>query len=598
VTTESTSTRGGDAVKLAGNLAKVFEASQQLFAEYLAHAQQDTGYQVLDPGVVAQTFQAAMAHALAKPEVVVQQQLRFWTDYWRLYGQTVERMLGKPAGDPVVQSAADDKRFRDDLWSANAVSEFTKQCYLLVAQHMRESAARTQGLDEHSRRKLEFFTRQFVAAMSPSNFAATNPQVMKATIDSGGENLVRGVANLLADLRRGKGKLRPTMTDLAAFKLGENVATTPGKVVFQNELMQLLQYTPTTETVYRRPLLIMPPWINKFYILDLKPKNSFIRWAVGEGHTVFVISWVNPDGRLAQKDFEDYMVDGPIAALDAIRAATGEKNANVIGYCIGGTLLASTLAWLAAKGDRRIASATFFTSLLDFTDVGELSVFIDEEQIGRMEQEMRAKGYFDGAHMSQAFNLLRENDLIWSVFVGNYLLGREPPAFDLLYWNSDSTRMPERMHSFYLRNMYLRNRLREPGGITLAGVPIDLAKVKLPAYFLSTREDHIAPWKSTYAGAKLLSGPVSFVLGGSGHIAGVVNPPAANKYGYWTRDTLADTADDWLAGATAHEGSWWPHWLQWIAKHAGTRVPAREPGASGMPAIEDAPGSFVKARVD
>ncbi len=598
MTEEARPTGGPDAKKLAANMDKVLESSHKLLAEYFAQASQDSGYQVLDPAVVTRTFQEAMARALAKPETFVEQQFKFWNDYWRLHTQTLERMLGKPGGEPVAKAGAEDKRFKDELWAGNAVFDFTKQCYLLVSQHLRESAARVEGLDEHSRRKLEFYTRQFVGALSPSNFVATNPQVLKATIDSGGENLVRGLATMLEDLRRGKGQLRPKMTDLEAFKLGENIATTPGKVVFQNELMQLVQYAPATETVYRRPLLIVPPWINKFYILDLKPKNSFIRWAVGEGHTVFVISWVNPDQRLANKDFEDYLREGLLAALDAVRAATGEETANVIGYCIGGTLTASALAYLAATGDRRVASATFFTSLLDFTDVGELAVFIDEEQIRRMEEEMRAKGYFDGAHMAQAFNLLRENDLIWSFFVDNYLLGREPRAFDLLYWNSDSTRMPERMHSFYLRNMYLWNRLRLPGGITLAGVPIDLAKIDIPAYFLSTREDHIAPWKSTYAGTRLPSGPVTFVLGGSGHIAGVVNPPSANKYCYWTREALAATPDDWLAGATRHEGSWWPHWSQWVAAHAGERVPAREPGAGALRAIEEAPGSYVKARGD
>jgi polyhydroxyalkanoate synthase len=591
-------TTGPDGAKLVANMAKLFDTSQKFFAEYFAQAGQDTGYDVLDPLVVIRTFQEAMASALARPEALIEQQVKFWDDYWRLYGQTVERMLGRAPGEPVAAPVPEDRRFKDESWVANAVFDFTKQCYLLVSQHLRESAARLEGLDEHTRRKLEFYTRQFVAALSPSNFVATNPKVLEATIDSHGENLVRGLENMLEDLRRGKGRLRPKMTDLEAFKLGENVATTPGKVVYQNELMQLLQYAPATQTVYRRPLLIVPPWINKFYILDLKPQNSFIRWAVSEGHTVFVISWVNPDARLAGKEFDDYLLDGPVAALDAIRAATGESETNAIGYCIGGTLLGSTLAWLAAKHERRIASATFFAAMLDFTEVGELSVFIDEEQIQLMEEEMHAKGYFDGAYMAQAFNLLRENELIWSFFVDGYLLGREPRAFDLLYWNSDSTRMPERMHSSYLRNMYLRNRLREPGGICLAGVSIDLAKVEVPACVVSTREDHIAPWKSVYAGAQLLGGPANFILGGSGHIAGIINPPSANKYCYWTREGLPATPDEWLSQATRHEGSWWPNWGRWIAAHGGGRVPPREPGVAALPAIEEAPGSYVKVRAD
>jgi polyhydroxyalkanoate synthase len=590
-------TPGTDPRSLAANIAQVFDVGQTLLAEYLGQMNPDTGYQVLDPAVVTRTFQDAAMQALADPLPFYEQGIRFWCDYMRLNVQTVARLSGRSAApSPVVTAAPDDKRFKDAQWAENVLFDFIKQSYLLVAQHTRENVACAQGLDAHSKRKLEFFTRQLIGALAPANFAATNPQVVKATLESGGENLVRGLKNMLDDLRRGKGQLRPRMTDLEAFKLGENVATTPGKVVFQNELMQLIQYAPTTETVFRQPLLIIPPWINKFYILDLKPKNSFIRWAVDQGHTVFVISWVNPDAKLAQKDFEDYLREGPLAALDAVGAATDEKVVNVIGYCIGGTLTASTLAYMAAKKDLRVASATFFTTLLDFSEVGEISVFIDEEQIQKMEAEMRTKGYFDGAHMSQAFNLLRENDLIWSFYVNNYLLGRDPQAFDLLYWNSDSTRMPEKMHSFYLRNMYQHNRLREPAALTLCGVPIDLGKIRVPAYFLSTREDHIAPWKSSYAGTQLVAGPVTFVVGGSGHIAGVINPPAANKYGYWTRDGLAATADDWLEGAAHHEGSWWPHWGQWVAEFAGKRVPARALGDGALSAIEDAPGSYVKER--
>jgi polyhydroxyalkanoate synthase subunit PhaC len=593
----SATTPGTDVRSLVANMVRVFEAGQTLLAEYFGQMNRDSSYQVLDPAVVTRTFQEAAAQALADPLPFYEQGIRFWADYMRLNVQTLARLSGwSAAPSRVVAAAPDDKRFKDEQWAENVWFDFIKQSYLLVAQHMRENVARAESLGEHSKRKLEFFTRQYISALSPANFAVTNPQVVKATFESGGENLIRGLKNMLDDLRRGKGQLRPRMTDLEAFKLGENVATTPGKVVFQNALMQLIQYAPTTATVFRRPLLIIPPWINKFYILDLKPKNSFIRWAVDQGHTVFVISWVNPDAKLAQKDFEDYLREGPLAALDAVGVATDEKVVNVIGYCIGGTLTASTLAYMAAKRNSRVASATFFATLLDFSDVGEISVFIDEDQIQKMEAEMRTKGYFDGAHMSQAFNLLRENDLIWSFYVNNYLLGRDPPAFDLLYWNSDSTRMPEKMHRFYLRNMYQRNRLREPGALTLGGMPIDLGKIRVPTYFLSMREDHIAPWKSSYAGTQLVSGPVTFVVGGSGHIAGVINPPAANKYGYWTRDALAATADEWLEGASHHEGSWWLHWGQWAAGFAGERVAAREPGDGALSPIEDAPGSYVKVR--
>jgi polyhydroxyalkanoate synthase len=388
------------------------------------------------------------------------------------------------------------------------------------------------------------------------------------------------------------------MTDAKAFELGVNIATTPGKVVFQNDLMQLIQYEPATKKQWKRPLLIIPPWINKYYILDLREKNSFIRWAVNEGMTVFVVSWVNPDERLAHKDFEDYLVEGPLAALDAMEKVTGEPDANVIGYCLGGTLLAATLGWLAAKKQKRIASATFMTALIDFSAPGELEVFIDEEQVGALEKKMKERGYLEGSEMANTFNLLRANDLIWSFVINNYLLGRDPFPFDLLHWNCDSTRMPAKMHSYYLRNMYMNNRLREPGGLTLAGVPIDLSKVTTPTYFVSAIEDHIAPWKATYAGPRLVKGKSRFVLSGSGHIAGMINPPAANKYGYWTSDKLPKSADEWLEGAAAHEGSWWTDWRAWITAHTGREVPARVPGKGRLPVIEAAPGSYARQRAD
>jgi polyhydroxyalkanoate synthase len=389
------------------------------------------------------------------------------------------------------------------------------------------------------------------------------------------------------------------MTDTKAVELGVTIATTPGKVVFQNDLMQLLQYEPTTAKVRKRPLLIIPPWINKYYILDLREKNSFVRWAVGEGMTVFVISWVNPDARLAHKDFEDYLLEGPLAALDAIEQATGEADTNVIGYCLGGTLLAAALGYLAAKKkQKRIASATFMTALIDFTEAGELEVFIDENQVASLEKKMRERGYLEGSEMGNTFNLLRANDLIWSFVINNYLLGRDPFPFDLLHWNCDSTRMPAQMHSYYLRNMYMRNKLREPGGLTLSGVPIDLSMVSLPTYFVSAVEVHIAPWKTTFAGPGLIRGGARFVLSGSGHIAGMINPPAANKYGYWTNDASAASADEWFAGAEQHDGSWWNDWREWIAPFLGREVPPRVPGRGKLRVIEAAPGSYARLRAD
>jgi polyhydroxyalkanoate synthase len=470
-----------------------------------------------------------------------------------------------------------------------------KQSYLIAARHIQHAVSKVEGLPEESEKKVAFFTRQYVDALSPSNFLLTNPQVLRETLASGGQNLVRGLNNLLADIEKGGGELRISMTDESAFKLGHNVATTPGKVVFQNDLMQLIQYQPRTPEVYKRPLVIIPPWINKYYILDLREKNSFIRWALDQGHTVFVISWVNPDASLAQKGFEDYMLEGPLAALDAVEKATGERRVNFIGYCLGGTLLGAALAFLKGKNQDRVASATFFVSLLDFSEPGELGVFIDEDQVASLERKMNERGYLEGSEMASTFNLLRANDLVWSFVVNNYLLGKDPFPFDLLYWNADSTRMPARMHSFYLRNMYIKNLLGVPGGITLAGEPIDLSKVRLPAYFISTVEDHIAPWKTTYKGARYLKGPVRFVLGGSGHIAGIVNPPAAKKYHYWTNDALPETAEAWFEGATQRPGSWWEDWQAWIdAQNAGEpKVKARNP----QNPLEDAPGSYAMMRI-
>jgi len=502
-------------------------------------------------------------------------------------------MLGQDA-PAVVQPAKGDARFKDQEWSDNFLFDYIKQSYLISARHLQHAVANVQGLPEESEKKIAFFTRQYVDALSPSNFVATNPQVLRETLASGGQNLIKGLNNLLADIEKGGGQLRISMTDEKAFQLGKNVATTPGKVVFQNDLLQLVQYQPTTSSVFRRPLLILPPWINKFYILDLREKNSFIKWAVDQGHTVFVVSWVNPDAKLASKGFDDYLTDGALAAMDAVRKVTGEDKLNVIGYCLGGTLLGTVLAWLAAKGDDRVGCATFFVSLLDFSQPGELGVFIDEAQVENLERRMNERGYLEGSEMASTFNMLRSNDLVWSFVINNYLMGKDPFPFDLLYWNSDSTRMPARMHSFYLRNMYLKNRLGVPGGIELAGVPMDLSKVTVPAYFISTAEDHIAPWKTTYKGAKYLGGPVRFVLGGSGHIAGIVNPPVAKKYQYWTNEAFPGTADEWLSSATSHPGSWWEDWQRWMeAQNGGDKVPARIPAN----ALEDAPGSYVMLRL-
>lgn len=582
-----------DPVEMSRMMAHIAEQSQHLVAEFL---QRQTPMQFgnPDPLNLGQAFFDMTARMMANPAKLMQAQFSLWQDYMSLWQSTTRKMLGETS-QPVVQPTTEDRRFKDALWDENYVFDFIKQSYLLSARWLQGTVREVEGLDDKTARKVDFYTRQFVDAMAPSNFAMTNPEVLRETLETGGENLVKGLSNLLGDLERGKGKLQIRMTDMAAFKVGENIAVTPGSVVFQNDLMQLLQYTPTTEEVTKAPLLIVPPWINKFYILDLREKNSFIKWAVAQGHTVFVISWVNPDSELADATFADYMTKGPLAALDAIEAATGERLVNIIGYCLGGTLTASTLAYMAVKNDKRIASATFFTTMVDFEEAGELSVFIDEEQLAALEEKMHERGYLEGSDMATTFNMLRANDLIWSFVVNNYLMGKEPFPFDLLYWNADSTRMPATMHSFYLRQMYQENRLSR-GKVKLLGTKIDLTKIDMPVFILSTREDHIAPWKSTYAATQLYAGPTTFCLAASGHIAGVVNPPAAGKYCHWVNDKLPRKPEQWLETATQKPGSWWPLWDEWAKGHGGGMVPARTPGDSKLAVIEAAPGSYVKVK--
>jgi polyhydroxyalkanoate synthase subunit PhaC len=585
-----------DAAQLARLYADIAQKSAALITRVLSNRQDGAIRPVADELGVAKAFMEAWSHMLANPFRLAEAQVKLWQDYWSLWQNSWMRLLGKET-QPVAQALSGDRRFKHEAWQNNFLYDYIKQSYLIAAKHLHESLAGVQGLDAHTAKKVDFYTRQYIDALSPSNFVMTNPEVMKETLASGGQNLIRGFANLLEDLTRGNGsQVRLKMTDDRAFKLGGNIAVTPGKVVYQNDLMQLIQYTPATETVYRQPLLIVPPWINKYYILDLREKNSFVKWAVEQGHTVFIISWVNPDERFAAKTFEDYLNEGPLAALKAVEKATGEREANLIGFCLGGTLLATALAYLAAKGEKRVASATFFATLLDFARPGELEVFVDAPQVEALERRMEERGYLEGSEMATTFNMLRANDLIWSFVVNNYLLGRDPFPFDLLYWNSDSTRMPAAMHSYYLRKMYLGNLLREPGGLNLNKTAIDLGRVEAPVYFISTIEDHIAPWKSCYSGARLFNSPVRFVLGGSGHIAGIINPPSANKYGYWTNETLSQTPEAWFEAATQHPGSWWTDWETWIEKTAGERIPARVPGDGKLKVLEEAPGSYVMMR--
>ncbi|MEI7969151.1 MAG: class I poly(R)-hydroxyalkanoic acid synthase [Betaproteobacteria bacterium] len=587
-----------DPRQLQESLAQIAERSAQVVAKYVeSQPQLDMLQNIRDLGI-DKAFSELGARLLADPVHLARRQMSAWEDQIRLWTATLQKAQGAQVA-AVKAPSRGDNRFRNELWENNFIFDYIKQSYLIAAEHIQRTVSETQGLAPGTARKVSFFTRQYVDALAPTNFAVTNPDVLKATAESGGRNLLQGLNNLLKDLDRGRGKLAIRMTDYDAFTLGENVATTPGKVVFQNDLMQLLQYSPTTPQADRTPLLICPPWINKYYILDLRAKNSFIKWAVDRGLTVFVISWVNPDGRHAHKTFDDYLFEGPLAAMDAVQKATGEAAVNLIGYCLGGTLTACLMSWLRSRGQSaRVKSVTYFTTMIDFSEPGELGVFVDEPTVDNLERRMASRGYLEGEEMAGTFNMLRDNDLIWSFVVNNYLLGKEPFPFDLLYWNSDATRMPARMHTFYLRNMYIHNLLARPGALTVGGEAMDLGEVTTPTYFISAMEDHIAPWKSTYAGAGLLSGPVRFVLGGSGHIAGIVNPPAAGKYCYWTNPQLPAAPDAWMEGAIRHEGSWWEDWGTWISGFSGGRVPARIPGDGSLPALENAPGSYAKFRLD
>ena len=591
---------GGDVklpnpVEMSRAMADIARRSQVLVSEFLKRQSVESPG-MMDPLSIGNSFFEMTAKMMADPAKLMQAQMTLWNDYLTLWQRTTQRLMGEQS-EPVATPAPDDKRFKDAAWDENTLFDYIKQSYLLSARWIQSTVQNIDGLDDRTAKKVDFYTRQFVDALAPTNFVMTNPEVLRETMATGGENLVRGLDNLLSDLERGKGQLRIAQTDYDAFEVGKNIAVTPGKVIFQNDLMQLLQYTPTTTEVNKRPLLIVMPWINKYYILDMRPKNSFIKWAVDEGHTVFVTSWVNPDEKLAQKDFTAYLTEGPVTALDIIEKATGEKDVNAIGYCLGGTLLAVTLAYMAAKGDDRIKSATYFTTMTDFSEPGELGVFIDESTISGLEQKMSEKGYLDGSQMAMTFNMLRANDLIWSFVVNNYLLGKDPFPFDLLYWNSDSTRMPAVMHSFYLRRFYQENKLIEPGGVTIGGEPIDLRKIQTPGFMVSAREDHIAPWKSTYALTQHAGGKMTFCLAASGHIAGIVNPPASKKYCYWMNAKLPKDPDEWFAGAKQTDGSWWPEWNKWVGKFSEGKVPARQPGEGSVKVVEEAPGAYVKMRV-
>lgn len=512
------------------------------------------------------------------PDKLAQNQANYWQDYLRLYQ------------DITNSDASSDKRFQYQEWQQNLAFNFIKQSYLLTSQHI-ESLVNdvVENEEEKIAQKLKFFTRQFLDAVAPTNFPQMNPEVLAKTLETNGINLVNGYKQFIEDIESGSIK----MTDVDTFHLGENLAATPGKIVYQNDLMQLIQYTAATEKTYEIPLLIIPPWINKYYILDLQEENSFVRWLVNQGYTVFIISWVNPGSQHRKTEFADYMTQGPLAALQIINEITHQKKANLVGYCIGGTLLGCMLAYLSVNNTTDITSATFLTTLLDFSEPGELGLFVDEKQLIALETYMQKNGYLDGHVMATVFNALRANDLIWSSFVNNYLKGQKPKSFDLLYWNSDSTNIPAPTHSFYLRNMYLENNLIKANKMFLNQVPIDLSKISLPTYFLATQDDHIVPWKTCYKGMQILNENAKFVLATSGHVAGVINPPSRKKYGYWTNVLKPQDPEQYLAQATFHDGSWWSDWNEWLKQHSGKLI---EPNFETKKYIEDAPGSYVKMK--
>src|SRR3954471_21712673 len=580
--------------ELSRNMALLVEEAGKATAAYLKpieERQVNTGL----PDKVAElvkTLGQVAEYWLVDPQRAMAAQTRLGATFFDLWANTLKRMQGE-AATPVAAPDPKDARFKDAEWEANPLFDFLKQAYLVTSRWAEALVDEAQGLDEHTRHKAQFYVRQLSSALSPSNFLATNPELLRTTLQESGANLVRGMKMLAEDIAAGKGELKLRQSDPERFQVGVNMANTPGKVVFRNELIELIQYAPSTETVLKRPLLILPPWINKFYVLDLNPDKSFIRWAVAQGLTVFCISWVNPDERHAEKGFSDYMREGIFAALDAVEAATGERKVTTIGYCVGGTLLAVALAYMAAQRDDRIESATFLTTQVDFAQAGDLKVFVDEEQVSAVEESMAKRGYLEGSRMANAFNMLRPNDLVWPYMINTYIKGQAPFPFDLLYWNSDSTRMPAANHSFYLRNCYLENKLTK-GQMVVDNVRLDLKKVKVPIFNLAAREDHIAPARSVFLGSTFFGGPVDYVLAGSGHIAGVVNPAGKPKYQFWTNGPPKGDYDAWLANATENAGSWWPYWFEWVERQDPERVAAREPGAGKLPALCDAPGEYVK----
>ena len=586
-----------DPERFALNLARMVEEAGKAASAWVTPREKgEVRDSVAEPMTdMVKTFSKLSEYWLSDPQRALEAQTRLFSGYMNVWANAIRRVGGDENADDTVKPDRGDKRFQDPEWGKNAFFDFLKQAYLVTSRWAGDLVEHADGLDEHTKHKAGFYVKQISNAISPSNFILTNPELFRETVASSGENLVRGMKMLAEDIAAGKGDLKLRQADYSSFEIGRNIAVTPGKVVGRSDVAEIIQYEPSTDKVLKRPLLICPPWINKFYILDLNPEKSFIRWAVAQGHTVFVISWINPDERHGNKGWEAYIREGLQYGLDTIEAATGEKEVNAIGYCVGGTLLAAALALMAQEGDERVRSVTFFTTQVDFTYAGDLKVFVDEDQIAAVELSMRGKGYLDGTKMATAFNMLRSGDLIWPYVVNNYMRGKEPLPFDLLYWNADSTRMAAANHSYYLRNCYLENNLSQ-GHMQLAGRTISLSDITIPVYNLASREDHIAPAKSVFLGCRYFGGDVEYVMAGSGHIAGVVNPPSLGKYQHWTGGKPVGDFQQWIEKAKETPGSWWPYWQKWIEARDSAKVAARKPGGKAK-TLGDAPGSYVKVRV-
>ncbi len=595
--TKATAENAQAAAEFAANMATVAERSQEIWMRLLQANLKDEHPMHADPLNTLPAFSELQQAMLSNPQEMAERTLQLWTQQAELWRRMTMKWIGGEKAEPVAAPDKSDKRFGHEEWSNNQIFDYIKQSYLLTSRYILGAANEVGELDERDRKKVAFYTRNFVEAMSPTNFAAMNPEVLNATYAEKGENLVRGLQMMAEDLERGKGKLLIRQTDMKAFKVGRDMATTEGKVVHQNNVMQLIQYAPRTEKVHATPLLVIPPWINKYYILDLNEKKSMVRWLVDQGFTVFMISWVNADERQKDETWDTYLEKGALEAMDVVLKETGQKTLNIASYCIGGTLTGTLLAYLGKKKDRRVKSATFFTAQLDMEDAGDLQVFVDEKTVGVVDEQME-KGYLPAEAMQNAFNMLRSSDLIWSYVVNNYYLGKDPFPFDLLYWNADSTAMPARVHRFYLDRFYNDNAFAT-GELKVLGETVGLSDIRGPVYHVASKEDHIAPAASVYRGARqMTNADVRFVVAGSGHIAGVVNPPAMQKYQHWVNEDLSpETLEAWLEASEEVPGSWWPNWAEWLAGKSGRMVAAREPGAVGG-AIENAPGSYVRKRFD